>query len=198
VDFKGLRKHPVGKASMLVQFKYLESAAPAPAYPPARHAEMIRAIYANLDAAMAPPLLPPPAQLPAEAEPAYRIHLVRSLNLARIRVDRLGSKIVADIRARLRELCLQRWDIIHLILNLADPQAAQFCSRFEELGFFFAGILPFGLPSGDALVLQYLNTPHVPYTAIQTAGPFGSDLVAYVESCDPEKADRVIDVIRDP
>jgi hypothetical protein len=118
----------------------------------------------------------------------YKINLVRSLNFARIRIDRYGPNIVADIRLKLRELCLQRWDVIHLILNLSDPRTPRFCSRFEELGFFFAGILPLGLSSGDALMLQYLNTFCVRYSAIQTASRFAEDLVAYVRSCDPDPA----------
>jgi serine/threonine-protein kinase RsbW len=85
----------------------------------------------------------------------------------------------------LRELCLQRWDVIHLVLNLSDPRTSRFCSRFEELGFFFAGVIPLGLPSGDALILQYLNTVRAPYSAIQTASRSASELVAYIKSCDP-------------
>lgn len=185
VHFKGLRQGPAGKGSMLVQFKYLTPPSPLPVYAPARHAEMIRAIYTSLGAGTAPPAPPPPAAAAAAAAPAYQIHLIRSLNLARIRIDRIGAGIVAEIRLRLRELCLQRWDIIHLVLNLSDPQSTPFCERFEELGFFFAGILPLGLPFGDALILQYLNTPRAPYSAIQTAAPFAAELVAYVHACDP-------------
>jgi serine/threonine-protein kinase RsbW len=85
----------------------------------------------------------------------------------------------------LRELCLQHWDVIHLVLNISDPQTSRFCSRFEELGFFFAGVLPLGLSSGDALILQYLNTVPAPYSTIRTASRFASELVGYVKSCDP-------------
>jgi serine/threonine-protein kinase RsbW len=118
----------------------------------------------------------------------YKINLIRSLNFARIRVDRYGQDIVADIRLKLRELCLQRWDVIHLVLHLSDPKTAHLCRRFEELGFFFAGILPLGLASGDALILQYLNTFSVRYSAIQTASRFATDLVAYVKARDPNPA----------
>ena len=117
-----------------------------------------------------------------EGASVYKINLIRSLNFARIRVDRYGRDIVADIRLKLRELCLQRWDVIHLVLPLADPNTSQLCRPFEELGFFFAGILPLGLVSGDALILQYLNTFSVRYSAIQTASRFASDLLAYVKA----------------
>jgi hypothetical protein len=170
---------------MLVQFKYLDKPQAAEVYAPAQHAEMLGAIYANLNPAGVPRILTPPADVTDEGDSAYRINLIRSLNFARIRVDRCGPNIVADIRLKLRELCIQHWDVIHLVLNLSDPQTPRFCSRFEELGFFFAGILPLGLSSGDALILQYLNTVCVRYSPIQTASRFASDLVAYVKSCDP-------------
>lgn len=185
VDFKGLANEPSARGSMLAQFKYLGTPAAAEVYAPLRHAGMLRAIYANLEVAAVPRILAAPEDVPEEGKPAYNINLVRSLNLARIRVDRYGSNLVADIRFKLRELCLQRWDVIHLVLNLSDPQTYRFCSRFEELGFFFAGVLPLGLSSGDALILQYLNTVSPPYSAIQTASRFAADLVAYVQSCDP-------------
>jgi serine/threonine-protein kinase RsbW len=188
VDFKGLKNEPSARGSMLVQFKYLDTPPGREVYAPPRHADMLRAIYANLDPASVPRISTPPEDITGEGEPAYKINLVRSLNFARIRIDRYGPNIVADIRLKLRELCLQRWDVIHLILNLSDPRTPRFCRRFEELGFFFAGILPLGLSSGDALMLQYLNTFCVRYSAIQTASRFAEDLVAYVRSCDPDPA----------
>jgi serine/threonine-protein kinase RsbW len=185
VDFKGLAQLPSTRGSMLVQFKYLDAPPAKTVYPPGRHADMIRAIYANLDAAAVPTMQASPADATAQGPSAYTINLIRSLNFARIRVDRYGENIITEIRLKLRELCLQRWDVVHLILNLSDPQTARICNRFEELGFFFAGILPFGLTSGDALILQYLNTVCGQQIAIQTASAFASDLVAYVTSCDP-------------
>jgi hypothetical protein len=185
VDFKGLGHEPPARGSMLVQFKYLDTPPAKPVYAPPRHADMLRAIYANLDSAAASQILTPPEDAITEGESVYKINLIRSLNFARIRIERYGPNLIADIRLKLKELCLQRWDVVHLILNLSDPQTASFCSRFEELGFFFAGVLPLGLSSGDALILQYLNTVCGRYGAVQTASAFTSDLVAYVKSCDP-------------
>jgi anti-sigma regulatory factor (Ser/Thr protein kinase) len=185
VDFKGVGTEPSSRGSMLVLFKYLDKSRATEVYAPPQHAEMIRAIYTNLDAAMVPRISTAPENVMEEGESVYKINLIRSLNFARIRVERCGRNIVSDIRHKLRELCLQHWDVIHLILNLSDPQTPRFCHRFEELGFFFAGVLPLGLSSGEALILQYLNTSCVPYSAIQTASRFGADLVAYVKSRDP-------------
>ena len=185
VDFKGLKTVPPARGSMLVQFKYLGEPPAAKVYAPAQHADMLRAIYANLDATSIPQICTTSADVTDEGESVYKINLIRSLNFARIRLDRYGQDIVADIRLKLRELCLQRWDVIHLVMPLSDPKTAHLCGRFEELGFFFAGILPLGLASGDSLILQYLNTFSACYGAIQTASRFASDLVAYVQARDP-------------
>ena len=185
VEYKGLGTEPSSRGSVLVQFKYLDKPTATEVYAPPQHAEILRAIYDNLDAETIPHILTPPERVTAKGESVYKINLFRALNFARIRVDRYGSDIVSDIRHELRELCLQRWDIIHLILSLSDPQTPHFCNRFEEHGFFFAGVLPLGVVSGDALILQYLNTDCVPYSAIQPASRFAADLVAYVRSCDP-------------
>jgi serine/threonine-protein kinase RsbW len=184
--WKGLTNLPSPRGSLLVEFKYLHGQPASGIYAPPRHAGMLGAIYANLNAGAVPRVLPPPGGMEPGGESTYHIHLIPSLKFARIRIDRFGSHIVADIRHKLRELCLQRWDIIHLILSLADPLTPLLCPRFEELGFFFAGMLPFGLPSGDTLILQYLNTCCADYEAIQTAGRFAPDLVAYVKACDAD------------
>ncbi len=186
VDFKGLRKVSSARGSLMVQFRYLKRPPTQTIYAPARHADMLRAIYGYLEPA-AVPLIADPAEQARDEGPAasYHLHLIRSLNSARIRIDRYGPTLVADIRRTLRELCLERWDVIHLILNLSDRRTPYFCRRFEELGFFFAGLLPLGLASGDALILQYLNTACLPVSTIQTASPFASKLVAYVAACNP-------------
>jgi serine/threonine-protein kinase RsbW len=185
VEVKGLQTESSSRGNMLMQFKYLDKSPTTEVYAPSQHAEMLRAIYANLDAATAPRILTSPQNRTEGGESVYKIDLIRSMKFARIRVDRFGANIVSDIKQKLRELCLQRWDVIHLILNLSDPQTSHLCRPFEELGFFFAGILPLGLPSGDALILQYLNTNCPPSTTIHTASDFGAELVAYVQSRNP-------------
>ncbi|MCU0559605.1 MAG: GNAT family N-acetyltransferase [Desulfobacterales bacterium] len=186
VDFKRLGGPPTGRGSMLLQFKHLKPPDAAAVYAPARHAAMIRAIYAHLDSASVPAILAPPEHSTADGPGSYTVGMVRSLNFARIRIDCFAEDTVAAVRRRLHDLCLERWDVIHLVLNLSDPQSALLCERFEAFGFFFAGILPRGLSSGDALILQYVNTLRAPYDTIRTASAFGAELAAYVHACDQE------------
>jgi serine/threonine-protein kinase RsbW len=187
-DFKGLGGRPGDRGSMLVQFRYLKTPASTPVYSPLSHRTMIAEIFAILEHAPDLRTPPPEAGRPAAAQAAVTVKLSRSLNLARIRIDRYGRNVVELLREQTRALCRQKWDAIHLLLDLSDPATAHFANRFEELGFFFAGVLPCGLPAGDALILQHLNQLAVPYESIQTESEFAGRLAAYVRQCDPSRA----------
>jgi hypothetical protein len=146
---------------------------------------MIAAIYANLG--ITPDWRSPSAESdpPVAEASAMAVKLSRALNLARIRIDRWGPDAIDILRRHVKELCLHQRQVIHLLLGLADPATAVLAQRCEELGFFFAGVLPCGLPSGDALILQYLNNFAVRYEALQTASEFAARLAAYVQKHDP-------------
>jgi serine/threonine-protein kinase RsbW len=116
---------------------------------------------------------------------AITVKLSRALNLARIRIDRWGRDSIDILRRHVKELCLHQRRVIHLLSSLADPATAVCAQRCEELGFFLAGVLPGGLPSGDALILQYLNNFAVRYEALQTASAFAARLADYVRQHDP-------------
>jgi serine/threonine-protein kinase RsbW len=173
---------------MLVQFRYLKMPPATPIYPPAAHRAMIADIFANLGRVPDLPARPPAAEMPAAAETGIAVKLSRSLNLARIRIDRYGRNVMGLLHEQIKALCREKWDVIHLLLDLSDPATAYFGKRFEELGFFFAGVLPCGLPSGDALILQYLNQLAVPYEAMRMESEFAARLAAYVRQRDPSLA----------
>jgi len=185
-EFKGLKRGGFAeRGSMLVQFRHLKVPPPTPVFAPAAHRAMIAAIYANLG--ITPDWRSPSAESdPQVAEAsAMAVKLSRALNLARIRIDRWGPDAIDILRRHVKELCLHQRQVIHLLLGLADPATAVLAQRCEELGFFFAGVLPCGLPSGDALILQYLNNFAVRYEALQTASEFAARLAAYVQKHDP-------------
>ena len=186
-DFKGLGGKPDDRGSMLVQFRYLKTPASTPVYSPPSHRTMIAEIFANLERAPDWRTPPPEADRPAAAEAAVAVKLSRSLNLARIRIDRYGRNVVEFLREQTRGLRRQKWDAIHLLLDLSDPATAHFANRFEELGFFFAGVLPCGHPTGDALILQHLNHLAVSYETIRTESAFAARLTGYVRHCDPSQ-----------
>ena len=98
---------------------------------------------------------------------------------ASIRVTAYGPDLPALVRARLRELCLQRVDWICVDLPLSHPGAGLFFAALETLGFFFAGVIP-DLADDDVLRLQYLNEVEADVESAQIASEFGKELFAYV------------------
>jgi serine/threonine-protein kinase RsbW len=186
-NFKGLGGNIAERGSMLVQFKYLRAQPSPPVYAPASHRAMIAAIFANLGVDPDMPAQQPGVDQPTEAQTGITVKLSRSLNLARIRIDRYGCNALDLLRGQIKALCLQKWDVIHLLLDLSDPLTSHFCRRFEELGFFFAGILPCGLPDGDVLILQYLNNFTISYESINSASAFARELVTYVKDRDQNR-----------
>ncbi len=105
----------------------------------------------------------------------------RDHNLALVRVIEPGKDLLELVRARLRELCLHRLDVIYVDLPLSHPATRVCGGRLEELGFFFGGILP-ELLNGDVLRLQYLNNVEIERGDVSTASDFGEELLDLVFS----------------
>jgi serine/threonine-protein kinase RsbW len=57
----------------------------------------------------------------------------------------------------------------------------------EDLGFFFAGILPEGFADGNALILQYLNNVPFDYDTVRVESPVALELLAYIRAHDPNQ-----------
>ncbi len=189
-EFKGIGPRPAGRGSMVLQHLWLRDPPAAVVYPPPAHRAMIAAVYAHLGlTAGARRELGAPAggaqrDRPDEAT-RMTVRLSPPMSFARIRIERFGPEAADAVRRRLKGLCREKWEVIHLVLALSDPETARWCARFEELGFFFAGLLPLGLNGEDALILQYLNNIGIAYDDIRTASPFAAELLAYIRARDP-------------
>jgi hypothetical protein len=110
---------------------------------------------------------------------------VASMNYARMIIERYGRNIVSELKNKVKEICLQKTDIVNLFLNLSDPLTGTYAAQFENLGFFFGGILPGGFRNGDALILQYLSNVPIDYDAIQVESGIAKKLLTYVREQDP-------------
>ncbi len=182
---KGFSEQPTQKISMLMAFKYLQDPPPQHLYLPLQHENIIRRIYEGI------------GNLPKikwqeneniavkSKESVFKITVLGALNYARFTIEEYGQTIVSEVQAKLKALCLKKIEAIHLYLNLADPLTPHFCSEFENLGFFFAGVLPGGITGGDALILQYLNNVPVDYEAIQLESDIAKQILAHVREHDP-------------
>jgi anti-sigma regulatory factor (Ser/Thr protein kinase)/RimJ/RimL family protein N-acetyltransferase len=169
-------------------------------YPPTHHCSIIAQIYANLglEREFASVKTPRLRTGPGSAKPKDRnfdlsTEITSAMRSARIQIAGYGPGIEREIKSKLRDLCCERIAVVYLALPLGDPHTAASCQKFEELGFFFAGILPRpaicfgpeGATCGDLLCLQYLNGARIDYDRLHIYSDFGQKLLGYVRERDP-------------
>jgi anti-sigma regulatory factor (Ser/Thr protein kinase)/predicted N-acetyltransferase YhbS len=169
-------------------------------YPPAHHRSIIERIYANLglERELASPEMSKPRNQPGPLRPEHThfdlyTKITPAMRTAQIEIAGYGPGIEGEIKSKLKDLCCEGIAVIYLNSPLGDPNTALFCRKFEELGFFFAGILPRPtkptgpgeMNSGDLLCLQFLYGSHVDYDRLQVHSEFGRELVGYVRERDP-------------
>ncbi len=181
VDFKSVDSPPRQRVSIFLCFRYLDPAPQTTICPPAKHRRMILSLYEHLG-------IEPVEQAPADPkaivlDPASRIQvkIVNTMNYARMVIENYGRDIVGEISQNVSELCLKHMEVVSLYLDLSDPRTGPVSEQLEELGFFFAGVLPGIMPNkADALILQYLNNVAVDYDAVQTYSAMAKNLLVYV------------------
>ncbi|RPI21073.1 MAG: ATP-binding protein [Acidobacteria bacterium] len=180
--FKGI-EDSTQRISVILSYEYTNPPEPLPLYAPVHHREMIAKLYANLGASHC--FMDPPD---AAAAPSGESVLETEVNMAEscgeIHVKKCGEQAVREVRAILRDLCLKQVAAVNLFLNLQDPATYFLTRKFEELGFFFAGILP-KAGVGEALILQYLNNVALDYAKIHAYTDIAKELLGYVRDRDP-------------
>ncbi len=188
MEYLGLAEHLPQRETLLVTYRYLEPPEPVTLHPPDRHGEMIFSLYQRLG--VTPELGGAGGAAMAAADRRSQV-LVKSralpLGFATLVMQQYGREAAAEIGALLKELQRQRLEVVHLYLDLADPLTGLLTPQFEDLGFFFAGILPgaFGL---EALILQYLHNLPLDYELIQMYPAGGRKLLQYIRKNDPNRS----------
>jgi len=183
-SFKGITEELQQRDSLVTHFRYLQKAPREVLYSPQQHRDIIGWLYANIGASVELRAAGDSDDLDLPKESVIKARTYGKLSIAEIDVEVYGQDVVAQVRARLKDLCMKHVDIIYLYLDMSDPWTARFGGHFEEMGFFFAGILPGSLP-GDALILQYLNNVPIDYDKIKLESSAGKDMLAYIREHDP-------------
>jgi serine/threonine-protein kinase RsbW len=183
--FKAMDETLPRRVGVLLLFKYLNRPAGTTIHPPRHHREMILKIYENLGVSPSTLTSGEEGSDPTAQDSVFRVKVFGPANFALVVIERYGRDVVMEIRARLRELCLKKIEVVNLYLDLSDSLTSRVTGQFEELGFFFAGLLPGGLPGTDALILQYLNNVPVNYDEIRVASDMAEELVSYIRNLDP-------------
>lgn len=185
VSYKGITDVLSNRVSAIVHFMYLDKTAVPELFPPRHHLEIIRKTYQNLGISLTVRVPDRNDQAPLTDDSVIKSTFIRSLGFARIEINRYGTTVVKEVKALLKKLCLEKTEVINLYLNLADPLTGILTEDFEAMGFFYAAIVPGAMPTGDALVLQYLNNVPIDYSDIKTESETGKELLSYVMAHDP-------------
>lgn len=154
-------------------------------YLPARHEKMLSRIYgwSGVERVFVRP--PGDTAFPA-APPVLSVHR-DNFSTETIRVEEYGEGIVGTVGHHLHEACLDRVQVLYLSLDLTDPLTPTAVPLFEDLGFFFAGVMS-GPGGRDRLVLQYLNNLRIAFSSFRMASDEDRELLAYVRQCAGDQA----------
>jgi serine/threonine-protein kinase RsbW len=167
------------REAIFVSFHYMETPAGAVLYAPGRHADIIRQLYDGFGFKH---------EIRAEAEndeydPDTHVtsEFKTSLNISLVTVSKAGRDFAAAARAELKRLCLERVDMIYALLDLERPSCPFSCRVLEDIGFFFAGIIPC-YPFPHTLILQYANNVKTDFGKLTALSPNARLLVEYVRA----------------
>lgn len=181
--FKGIAGDGSQRISVVLSFKYLEPPSAKELYVPQRHRAIVERLYQHLGAMEHRYRL-----AEADSPPSRPGQIESSCNelesCAEIFIKASGPDVVKQVRRLLRSFCLRQIACINLFLNLEDPGTCGHAAEFEQLGFFFAGILPRSR-IGEALILQYLNNVAIDYGKIHLQSEMAQEMCRYIQACDP-------------
>jgi serine/threonine-protein kinase RsbW len=183
-QFKGISGESAQRISVVLSFKYLQQTERHTIYAPEHHAYMIRKLYRHIGADHDFVTSVTEVRLPDEPSD-IETAVFDSEECAEIRIRHYGAQAVRDVRRILRDLCIRRTAAIQLMLPLEDPATALLTKPMEDMGFFFAGILPYE-SVGDALLLQYLNNVPFDYEKVLVHTEMAKELLAYIRERDPD------------
>lgn len=182
--YKGIEQKKIQRESVVIHFQYMNPPDKILIYPPDKHAGLIEEIYLNLG--VKPELVEtskPPKTKPGDSKISVKTYL--NSMTSNIKIIEYGKDIVRAVNAHLDALCLERIESVYLYLPVMDENTAFYCEEFENLGFFFAGIMP-ASESRDALVLQYLNNYTIDYDLVSVGCEFSEKIKEYVRKSEAE------------
>jgi serine/threonine-protein kinase RsbW len=183
--FKGFAGPLPHRGSLLLQFRYLEHVPTGISFAPPRHRDMISRILEDMG--IAQEVRSEVSSGPGDGGSILKTHTVRLNQFARMVIERSGPDVVDQVRTELRELIIRKVEVVQLYLNLGDPQTIPLSGEFEQLGFFFAGLLPEAFPDGHGLILQFLNNAEIRYEAVMVESRTARELLSYVQANDPNQ-----------
>jgi anti-sigma regulatory factor (Ser/Thr protein kinase)/RimJ/RimL family protein N-acetyltransferase len=165
------------RVSAMIFYLAVNAGPPRKAYLPARHEGMLREIYGRLKLERE---FSTTAGAAPVGEPEFALTESTGWGIGTIEALRYGTDWRAHLRAHLEAQCHHGLAFIVLNLPLADTYTPQACAEAEALGFFFCGVVPEKLASGDVLRLQYWNGFAIAAASVEVASEWGAKMRDYV------------------
>jgi len=152
---------------------------PATVYLPERHRPMARDIYGWMDL---PRELGESDGEPLSGDSSVNVFpLPDELNVAFIVVGTIGADTVHEIADGLRDCREKRMDAVYAFLPAGVPAATQVVTACEDMGFFFAGLMPHIHDGQDRILLQRIEIP-LNLDAIRVYGDMTRTLFDYIRA----------------
>lgn len=184
-NFKSMSIEASHRVSVVVQFGLLKDRMPVTIYVPDNHRTIIEKIYSTLTL---PVIIAATTKSPLEFHQStvYNLEIQSDTNIGILRFSSYGPDAATLIKEQTIHCCRKSIDVIYLYLNAQHPAVSSIVTEAEQIGFFFASVLPGGIDKQDALILQYLNTP-VAWDDIKLLTPFAHELLDYIR----QESDRI-------
>ncbi len=177
-EYKGIEGKPQRESVVLHQI-YIHPPKELVIHPPVRHEQMVREIFTQLG--VEPKIKSATGDFQIQLNESVIAVIAESHNqVGKISVSRYGKDIEAVVYQQLKRLCIDRMETVYLYLKLNDPLTAALAERFEQMGFFFSGVMP-GSEGRDVLILQYLNNYVIDFDKLAIAGDMGKKILEYIK-----------------
>ncbi len=193
IAIRNLHDQALARESLLFMVRLFKNGQRGRYHVPAQHRDMLALICGHLGIAAEFAATGETAVLPEQGALEQEVDHYQA---GHIHIVSYGQDSLARVRAILHGWCLDRLETIYLYLPLTQPATAVLTAHFEELGFFFAGLLP-GSNGNDRLLLQYLNNQRYGYGELKAATCFGQQLLEYVRKLDPNNIQEGDHAVRD-
>lgn len=183
LSFKGIAENNESRVSALVYFRFLADVYGTEKiiYPPAKHRQMICALYENFGIKTL--IGNTSAETGNKQATMIEMAINNRLSLALVRFSKYGEDFDQRIHEMLYRVKREGIQVVQVRLNLEDPQTPIVAERLEKQGFIFTGTLP-GTTGGDLMSMQHFNGIAVDYDAIHVFSDRGKELLDYIRRHD--------------
>ncbi|MBP7651826.1 GNAT family N-acetyltransferase [Candidatus Dependentiae bacterium] len=179
IEFKKIQQDKVLRETLMLSFLYLKPPKKNVFYLPEKHFEIIDKIYKNMN--IRPEYKKSKLKKNSLASKPSEIEVFTDMfGGVNIYINSYGEDIFDKIRQLKKNLCIDKYDVIFLILNLTDPFTAIAADEFEKMDFFFCGIMP-GTENKTKLIFQFLNNQRIDYDTIKIDSEMGEEIKDYIK-----------------